>query len=276
MKTRKECTRKKSCSGRWPLYALITLLAGISLFSGCKIAAKLHEYRQSAETYSTIAEEYVKAAVPASYSETDAGAEHGAAEWEDAEQKTEFPLEIDFASLIKENREIVAWIYNPDTVLSYPVCHTDNNDKYLHMLVDGTYNYGGTIFLDAACSGLFSSGNSILYGHNMQDGSMFRSIIGYKTQEYYDEHPVMYLATPAADYRCEIFSCFVTQSMTEAYTVNFRDQASYGQWLAEMKNRSVINTDTVPETAYNTLMLSTCSYEYDGARTVVMAMLVPC
>ena len=83
------------------------------------------------------------------------------------------PLRIDFDKLKKLNPEIIAWIYIPGLKISYPVMHTGDNNKYLHTTYRGTYAYAGSIFMDCDNDPDFYDRHTIIYGHNMNNGTMF-------------------------------------------------------------------------------------------------------
>lgn len=252
-----------------PVFFLLAVL----FFSGYRVVSKLLEYKRSSDVYDRVARECASVVGPETADkkeEIDIPFDS-----EMLKEETDFPLIIDFAELKRQNGDVVGWINLPDSKINYPVVQGSDNDCYLHTLIDGTYNFGGTIFLDCECSRDLSSHNNILYGHNMNDGSMFRTAIQYKTQEFYDENPVMYFATPGMNYKLNVFSCFVTVSESDAYRINLGSYAEYDAWLKDMKAKSVVETALNPDPAYTTLMLSTCSYEYDNARTVVLCQMVP-
>ena len=194
------------------------------------------------------------------------------------EQETEqiqFPVSVDFEGLQEVNSCVIGWIYSEGMVISYPVVIGTDNLYYLSHSVRGTESAYGTVFADSGNSPSFSDPNTILYAHRMNDGSMFGTVTEYKKQEYYDEHPVMWLATLSQNYRVDIYSCYCTASDSEAYTLRFSDVDSYADWLAETVEKSVIETDIVPNITSHVLTLSTCSYEFNGARTVVHGILMP-
>lgn len=100
------------------------------------------------------------------------------------------PIKVDFERLQEENKDIIAWLYCPDTEINYPVVQSKDNEYYLRRLLDGTWNIAGTLFMDyrnaADCSDL----HTIIYGHNMKNNTMFGSLPKYSKQEYYEEHSV--------------------------------------------------------------------------------------
>ena len=115
----------------------------------------------------------------------------------------------------------------------------------------------------------------MIYGHHMNDGSMFASICNYGKQEYYDAHPVMYLNTPTQNYRVELFTGFITSADSSVYTFFFNSDAEYGAFLEKMKGFSDFDCDVEVGPEDRIITLSTCTYEYDNARYVVMGKLVP-
>ena len=90
-------------------------------------------------------------------------------------------------------KEIIGWIYSDGTPINYPIVQTTNNEYYLRRLIDGTYNQAGSIFMDYKNSSDFSDYNTIIYGHNMKNDSMFGTLTSYESQDYYNEHKEMYL-----------------------------------------------------------------------------------
>ena len=91
---------------------------------------------------------------------------------------------VDFESLRESGPDIIGWLNLPDTVINYPVTQTDDNEYYLHHLYDGTYNKVGCLFADYENKADFSDRNTIIYGHNMRDGSMFAVLNEYDEQSY--------------------------------------------------------------------------------------------
>lgn len=186
-----------------------------------------------------------------------------------------FPVTVDFDQLRKDNEDIVGWIYVPDTKINYPVVLGNDNDFYLHRALDKQYSYGGTIFLDAGCRADWTGKNNILYGHNMNDGSMFAGLMKYKSQEYCDKNPFMYLATPDGNFRLDIFSGFVTDPEAEIYSTVFTNEASFVSWYEKMFSKSLIHTDVSLSAKSRVITLSTCTYERDDARFVLLAKIRP-
>ena len=236
-------------------YLLLAVLIGVFAFSAYKIGSYLVEKHKS-EQVTKAAEEFTTPV------ETD------------EEQTTKEPerISVDFDALRQQNGDVVAWLYGADTGLNYPVVQADDNDYYLYRLLDGSYNKNGTLFVDAACKADFSGRNTIIHGHHMRSGAMFGHLVEYKKQAFYDAHPYLYLMTPEQTYRVDLFAGVVVDYDAEIYQSNLSQ--SYLSWCM---SHSRFTTDmAVPsDTGQRILTLSTCSYEYDNARFVVLGVLTP-
>ena len=155
---------------------------------------------------------------------------------------------VDFEALRENGPDIIGWLSLPDTVLNYPVTQTDNNEYYLNHLYDGTYNKVGCLFADYENRAGFSDRNTIVYGHNMRDGSMFALLNRYDEQSYFDTHRQMYLVTPKGGYVMEIFAAFAAKpeesgSETSPWQLSWKDDGAYTTWLTAMKERSAVESD---------------------------------
>ena len=98
-------------------------------------------------------------------------------EEEPAEQEQAIPAFIDFDNLYEMSENAVAWLYCPDTEINYVIAQADNNDYYLHRLLNGTDASGGTLFMDYRNSDDLSDWNTVIYGHNMKNGTMFAMLL---------------------------------------------------------------------------------------------------
>ena len=182
--------------------------------------------------------------------------------------------EINFKVLQEVNPDVISWIYSPDTTINYPVVQGDDNAFYLKHLADGTENRNGCPCLDVQNSKDFSDDNSIIYGHHMQNGTMFAGISWYEGQSYYDEHPVMYLMTPTAIYRIEIFSGYTTKMDSSAYMQTFGSIREHTDWLKEVSGRSDFRANLEISAYDRVITLSTCAYRFENARYVLHGKLV--
>ena len=191
-----------------------------------------------------------------------------------ADADTEFQEEqvIDFDELQKSIPDLVAWIYGPGTAIHYPVVQGIDNEYYLEHLADLAKNRNGAIFMDYRNSADFSDFLSILYGHHIRGGRMFSSLENYRTQEYYEEHPVLYLFTRQSSYEIRLFAGVVMDADSEFFPLGINSE-DRDEWLSDLRQRSSFNADLEPDPNGRFIALCTCTYEYSNARYVVYGQI---
>ena len=182
------------------------------------------------------------------------------------------PIKVDFERLRLNNKDVKAWLYCKDTLINYPVAQAVDNDYYLHRLLNGTYNRAGTLFMECTNQEDFSDWNTLIYGHNMKNNTMFGTLTDYRDQEYYDEHPVWYLLTPDGDYRIELISGFVTDTSSVIYSIP-QTQEAKNELVDAIMRKSNFKTDATISPEDRLITFSTCTYEYDEARYVLIGIL---
>ena len=249
------------------LTVLCLIFVGIFAFSGYKLYSIIHEYKVAENKYNDLSSQFVNSDRKKPDSEQ--------SEEDKLANEETSPIDVDFDALREQCADVVGWIYSEDTVINYPMVIAEDNFYYLRRMIDGNYNSSGTLFLDCLNEGDFSSKNTLIYGHNMRDGSMFASIRNYDKQEYYDAHPKLYINTPDGNYRVEIFSGYITDADSDTYTIGFGSDEEYQAYLDKMVSQSAFTSDVKPTSADRIVTLSTCTYEYSDARFVVQGRLVP-
>ena len=167
-------------------------------------------------------------------------------------------FEIDWASLKMINPEIVGWIVIEGTPVNYPIVQTIDNAKYLHTSFEGTDNSCGTIFLDTYNHSDFSDWNSIVYGHNMKNGSMFAVLNKYKDSQFYEEHKDVWLLTPYWERKYQIISAHPAKDGSETYSIMFPEGA-YGSHIASEVSQSSYDTGNSYNMELPMITLSTCT-----------------
>lgn len=268
-------TRKKSKRVVLKVAIILVLLIciGIAALFGFKIWTTNQEYRQGDEVYDKIAEIAKTEAEP----ENDpAPAVLKEVEVMEEDHELDNVPAVDFETLQSEvNENIIAWIYSPDTVIDYPVVQGMDNDYYLRHLADGTYNLNGCLFIDYRNDPNLLDRNTYIYGHHMQSGKMFASIVRYSEQDYYEEHKVIYLSMGEHVYRLEPFSGYTTEKNSDAYEIDFNDDHAYAMWLREVVNKSEFIPDEMTiNTKDRIVTLSTCAYLFYDARYVLYCKVV--
>ena len=183
------------------------------------------------------------------------------------------PISVDFSALWRTSPDVSGWLYCPGTSINYPVVQTDNNQYYMHRLPNGEESAGGSLFVDCTNAWDFSDANSVIYGHDMKDGTMFGYLHNFDSQSYYEDHPVFYLLTPGRNYRMDIICTAVVPSDSWIYQMQMEEPALQS-WLNRVEDASMIEPITpMNREAGQYLTLSTCSYEYENARFVVIGSL---
>lgn len=236
--------RERTGAGRGKRNIVSYVLIGIGVVlllvaAGIFIWAQLG-YRQAAETYSSLTQ-YVTVD-----SEGDG-----------------IPV-VDWDALKAQNEDIVAWIYVPGTDISYPVVQGETNDEYLRTLPDGTWNNNGSIMLDCdqTAPGMVDQQTTV-YGHHMNDGSMFQPIEQTLDQANFDAMDTVYYLTPDATYKLTpLFTARVEESYVEARQANFGDTAALQQYLTDLRSYAQAEASDVDERLSQTeqvLSLVTCS-----------------
>lgn len=246
------------------LLSICAVLLLVFAFSAYKIFSTLIGYKVAENTYNDMANQFVSVAA----SPTPAPPEVT------AEPIEKSPINVDFAGLKAKSADTVGWIYSPDTPINYPIAHTDNNFYYLDHILGGDANGNGNIFIDCKCASDFSDKNTLVYGHNMNDGSMFASLRNYREAEYYPDHPSLYISTPDKNYRLDLFTGFVTEPTSETYAYRFDEPEQFEAYLETVTAKSTFKSDVKVSAEDRIVTLSTCTYEFDDARYVVIGKLV--
>jgi len=248
-----------------PIFVLVLL--AVFLWSGTQIYAILSAYREAERQYARL-EAHVTPPAPAARTE---GPEEALPEQQPEALPPAWP-QVDFAALAEINPDIVGWLTIEDTNIHYPVVQGEDNAFYLTHQFDKTQSRAGCLFLDVENAADFSDLNSVIYGHYTKDKSMFYTLRGYKTQDFYDAHPTGWLITPAAVWRLRFFSGYVSDVYGDGWNTDF-SESGFSAWLKDCKAKSGFRSEVVPDDTCRVLTLSTCSYEFDNARFVLHAVL---
>lgn len=179
-----------------------------------------------------------------------------------------------FRSLLEINPQVVGWIKIDQTKVDYPVLKAEDNEFYLHHNINKQVARAGSIFMDYRNEGKGEDKNTIIYGHHMKDGSMFKDLMGYKKEQFFVEHPLITFDTMEKVTYWEIFSVYITEASYDYVRTDFIDDVDYENFLKEIKNRSLYDTGIEISKEDNILTLSTCTYEFDDARLTVHGKLM--
>ena len=220
--------------------ALIVIGIALLLVAGGILLDAIMGYREAEESYTAIEEEYL------------------------TDDDGDGVPSVDFDALAQINPDIVGWIYIPGTEINYPVVQTTDNTTYLTKMFDEDENSNGAIFMDYenTAPGMVDQQTTI-YGHHMNDGSMFKFIDDTVDQDDFDTVEVVYYITPDATYVLSpLFTTVVDETYIEARTANFADDYPFSEYLQDMYGEASAVADDAEERLSSTeqvLSLVTCA-----------------
>ena len=187
-----------------------------------------------------------------------------------------------FAALYKENPDFVGWLTISDTHIDYPVMHTpspkEDGEYYIHRNYAGDYSAAGLPFIDANCQVEPATDNVIIYGHNMNAGTMFHDLLQYEDKDFYESHKTFTFDTIYGDGEYEVVACFRAQILPEdsdAFKyyefVNAGSEEEFLTYVDEIKKMSIVDTGVDVKYGDKLLTLSTCAYHVTDGRFAVIA-----
>ena len=182
-------------------------------------------------------------------------------------------------ALHEENPDCIYWLTIPDTVIDYPErVRPQDKDYYLRRDFYGDYSGSGTLYMDEDCDPEWGD-NLIIYGHHMNNGTMFAALENYKSREFYEAHPQITLQTLHGEETYRVMAVFTTPVYTGndfAY-YNFTvtgDPTVYENFVRECLSRSLYETGETAVYGRRLLTLSTCEYSQKNGRMVIVAVRV--
>lgn len=149
---------------------------------------------------------------------------------------------IDLNALQEINSDAIGWIEIPDTSINYPLVHTTDDTYYLNYTFNKEKNKAGSIFVEAANHSDFSDLHTIIYGHNMKNGSMFAGLKNFQKQSYQEAHPYIYIDLADGSHCYEIFSCHVASTDDITSTIGYAADEKYESFLETIKSSSLYDT----------------------------------
>jgi sortase B len=193
------------------------------------------------------------------------------------EPKETPPIQVDFERVLEEGRYVRGWLYSEGTNIDYPVVAYTDNSFFLTHDYTGHRSSAGALFFDSRNKAELSGDQLIIYGHHMKDRSMFGSVMLYQKQEYYDQHPTLYLLTQDQNFRIEIFAGRFVDSEATNFPIWFTSETARKQYV----QTAIENSDFVPDSAIyrndtRIISLVTCAYSdyLDDAKYQLMGWLI--
>lgn len=266
--------KKKEKRGSGFFWKLLLIMAlAVFCFSAYQLFTIYQGYKAGVDEYASVAHEtVVKTAEPLVVKDQKKTEEGELLAPEEPDYQ---PPEVDFDELQRMNPDVTGWLeIEAIPEISYPIVQGQDNDYYLHRTFKGAENFAGSIFIDSANSRDFTDCNTIIYGHNMKNGSMFGKLKRLCENEKYKDSKYLWICTPAGKYRYEIFSMQYAHVDSDTYTLFGAHDDSFGSYLEKMAAKSEVDMNTQNLTKDDYIVtLSTCTSD-DSVRFVVQARWV--
>ncbi len=262
--------KKKSPSSSGILYKLI-IFCLLCLIAFClyKILPYYLNNHKTASDYQDLSKTYVQTATDDTDNEANASGD-SIPSWA--------RTSVDIAALQKLNPDIKGWIRFDHTEvipIDYPIVYDGSNDTYLHADIYQKYSFAGTLFIEENNKGDFSDLSTIIYGHNMNNGSMFGSLKKYyRDSSTYDDNQYFTIYTADKAYRYQIFSYFSTTTESFVYQTGFSEGEEYQKYLASLASSSSKKTGITPGENARIVLLSTCQGRDSDTRFIVCGLLI--
>lgn len=186
---------------------------------------------------------------------------------------------INFAQLQKRNKDVYAWIKIPNTQIDYPILqsYTEADSFYLNHNIDKNYDINGAIYTEKQNALDFSDPNTVIYGHNMLDGSMFQNLHLFRDKTFFDENRYIYIYTKGHILTYEIFAAYKGDNKHILNSYDFSDKQVFSDYIESVKSpKSMeVNTREVDITTKDKLItLSTCIGNESDYRYLVQGVLI--
>ncbi|MCR5256165.1 MAG: class B sortase [Acetatifactor sp.] len=192
----------------------------------------------------------------------------------------------EYKNLLNTYKKLIGWLKIADTsngevFLDVPVVQTTDNDYYLNHNLNQEYDKNGSIFMDAACDVIKGNTNYILYGHHMRSGKMFGKLDNYEKQDFYEKHKTIEFDTIYEKGTYEVMYVFRSKVYSEEEItfkyyqfIDANSPQEFDSYMNEMAEMSLIDTGVTAEYGDSLLTLSTCDYQENNGRFVVVAKKV--
>ena len=275
----------------WKIASMAFLVAAIV----CTVVACAGKAKQeeAEEQYESLAEQTTKVVLEETPEPSVESSEGSEASEEEPEEEVD-PLkaledmgipvpekQVDFDNLHETvNKDIYAWIYIPDTAVDYPILqHPTDNTYYLNYNLDGSRGYPGCIYTEDYNAKDFTDPVTVVYGHNMKDGSMFAGLHKYADSEYMESQPYVYIYTPDSLLVYEIFTAHETTDEHILYAHNwFEEKSVLEDYIKDISDArimgSVLRGDVEVDGDDSIITLSTCISTKPNNRFVVQGVLL--
>lgn len=255
------------------------LFTALFVFSGIMAMRQYKDTRQSAEAFNAVAELVKPNPTPAPTPASDASGEDEPEVTASQEPIPELTAYDKYVDVYNTNTDFIGWISIEGTKINYPVMQTPlNKDFYLKHAFDKSYSEYGVPYMQENCK-MGLSDNCVIYGHHMQDGSMFADLCKFESEDFYKEHPTFHFDTLAGYGEYEIVCVFKTAAYSADgfkyyHFVDAAGAEEFNSFLSTCQSLALYDTGVSAEYGDRLITLSTCEYSSTNGRMVVVAKLV--
>lgn len=232
----------------WPVWIGMALAAAVILYGIWHIYDTTRQYEEADKEYEKVRDMAVK--------EQEADED----DKEDGGDKTvKPPITVDIAALKKENPDTVGWIYYPAVGINYPIMQDKDNKYYMNHTFKGEKNAAGSIFLDTAGSAEFTDENTMVYGHNMRNGSMFGALKNIRNEGMAEENPYIWVFLESGNYRYRICSWHDAKTTDDSFRTKFETEEEKKAYIQHISELAEEKTGRELKPKDKILTLSTCT-----------------
>ena len=180
--------------------------------------------------------------------------------------------EVNIEEMMEKYQNIQGYIKIDDTNINYPIVQGEDNDYYLSHLPNDEKNKMGSIYLDYRNNG-FNDDNTVIYGHNMNDGTMFSELENYKQNDYYENHKKYTIYTESDKLEVEIVAIYIADASKESLPINFEDNERE-KYLKKVMKNNILDSKVNIESEDKLITLCTCADVYDTSRLVLIGKVL--
>lgn len=198
-------------------------------------------------------------------------------EVEDTEESVTYAGPIDFEALWEVNKDVYAWISVAGTIIDYPILqHPTDNTKYLNYNIDGSHGLPGCIYTENMNAKDFSDPHTVIYGHNMRNGTMFAKLHEFRKNDFFEKNRDITIYLPEGEITYKIFAAYVYDDRHLMYSFDFKNPDVYASYLKTVFGirdmNANIDKDMVITKDDKIITLVTCVSGQDDKRLLVQAV----
>lgn len=257
----------------WKIILFVSLIiVGVSSYNIYRLS---REYQEGIKEYQALSQYVTITGEQSDKQEvSQAGEDNDEAALEGTESAIPVSIDVKYEELKSINEDFIGWLYYEPLELSYPVVRGNDNDFYVKNTFEKEANSSGAIFMDFLNKLDFTDYNTIIYGHNMRNGTMFGSLKKLlNEQNLIEDNPYFYIFTEEKTYMYEIFAAYITDETSHTYDL-ITDETEQGIYIDYIKSSAEYLSEKEINLTDKIVTLSTCHGLHTSNRTVIHGVLI--